>query len=92
MNKILLTELQLQAGGSHYPSINPEMQEAFARLIIKECVDSIKRTNKTHAYTTYDLDLVEATIQRSIASINEKFGFENEHYVSYQQNQNVTSK
>ena len=37
MNKELLTRLQLEAGGSHYPSINPEMQERFAELIVKEC-------------------------------------------------------
>lgn len=37
MNKELLTKLQLQAGGSHYPSINPEMQQRFAELIIEEC-------------------------------------------------------
>jgi hypothetical protein len=37
MNKELLKRLQLEAGGSHYPDINPEMQERFAKLIIQEC-------------------------------------------------------
>ena len=37
MNKELLTRLQLEAGGSHYPSINPELQERFAELIVQEC-------------------------------------------------------
>lgn len=37
MNKELLTRLQLEAGGSHYPTINPAMQQRFAELIIKEC-------------------------------------------------------
>lgn len=37
MNKELLRKLQLQAGGSHYPDINPQMQEKFAELIIREC-------------------------------------------------------
>lgn len=38
MNKELLKKLQLQAGGSHYPDINPQIQEKFAELIVRECV------------------------------------------------------
>jgi len=37
MNKELLRKLQLQAGGSHYPDINPQIQEKFAELIVGEC-------------------------------------------------------
>ncbi len=39
MNKELLRKLQLQAGGSHYPDINPQMQELFAKLIVQECAN-----------------------------------------------------
>ena len=35
MNKELLKKLQLQAGGSHYPDINPQIQELFAKLIVE---------------------------------------------------------
>ena len=38
MKKSLLTQLQLEAGGSHYPSINPEIQARFAELIVFECI------------------------------------------------------
>jgi len=41
MNKELLREFQLQAGGSHYPDINPAMQARFAELLIQECVDNL---------------------------------------------------
>jgi hypothetical protein len=41
MDKELLTKLQLEAGGSHYPSINPAMQQRFAELIIEECCRSL---------------------------------------------------
>jgi hypothetical protein len=41
MNKELLKEFQLQAGGSHYPDINPAMQARFAELLIQECVDNL---------------------------------------------------
>lgn len=42
MNKELLRKLQLQAGGSHYPDINPQMQELFAKLIVSECINKIE--------------------------------------------------
>jgi hypothetical protein len=31
--------LALLAGGSHYPTVNPKMQEAFARMIIDKCAE-----------------------------------------------------
>jgi hypothetical protein len=37
----LLKELSLQAGGSHYPTINPELQAKFAELIVRDCCDWI---------------------------------------------------
>lgn len=37
MNPVL-HNFSLQAGGSHYPSINPKMQESFANMIIEECI------------------------------------------------------
>jgi hypothetical protein len=37
MNQVL-KNLSLQAGGTHYPSINPKMQEAFANLILNQCI------------------------------------------------------
>jgi hypothetical protein len=37
MNQELLKRLQLEAGGSHYPDINPDLQAKFAELIVLEC-------------------------------------------------------
>ena len=37
MNQELLKRLQLEAGGSHYPDINPDLQARFAELIVREC-------------------------------------------------------
>jgi hypothetical protein len=73
MNKKLLTELQLQAGGSHYPSINPQMQEAFARLVVEECINVVANTSKNAAYTTHDLDIVMQTLNNSINDIKQRF-------------------
>lgn len=71
MNK-KLEELSLQAGGSHYPSINTAMQEKFAELIINECIEAVKNT-KAHALTTYDKDMVQSTIDRCANSIRNHF-------------------
>lgn len=45
MNRELLKKLQLQAGGSHYPDINPEIQAKFAELIVRECADVAYKYN-----------------------------------------------
>jgi hypothetical protein len=37
-----LKQLSLMAGGSHYPIINPQLQEKFAELIIQECIGIIE--------------------------------------------------
>ena len=39
MNRNLLRKLQVEAGGSHYPDINPDMQARFAELIVQHCID-----------------------------------------------------
>lgn len=75
MNKELLKKFQLQAGGSHYPGINPDMQLSFARQIIKECIDAVRNTDTRHAYTTFDKGLIDATVERSIKSIKERFDY-----------------
>ncbi len=75
MNKELLKKFQLQAGGSHYPGINPDMQLSFARQIIEECIDAVRNTDTRHAYTTFDKGLIDATVERSIKSIKERFDY-----------------
>jgi hypothetical protein len=31
-------QFSLAAGGSHYPTINPQLQQRFAELIVQECI------------------------------------------------------
>jgi 2C-methyl-D-erythritol 2,4-cyclodiphosphate synthase len=72
MNNVL-EEISLQAGGSHYPTINPRMQEAFARIIIAKCVDIVKQAGTHCAHTTFDLGIVECTREEIAAAICEHF-------------------
>jgi hypothetical protein len=46
----------------------------FAELIIKECLLAIDNTNKHHAYTTFDIGLIESTIIKSKESVKQHFG------------------
>lgn len=34
-------QLSLMAGGSHYPSINPDLQQRFGELIVQECIEQL---------------------------------------------------
>ncbi len=34
-------QLSLLAGGSHYPTINPDLQQRFGELIVKECIQQL---------------------------------------------------
>ncbi len=80
MKKETLKEYQLQAGGSHYPSINPQMQETFARLIVEECVKQIKEKPRGIALTTFQDGIVKGVQERCIKGICEKFGLNYDQY------------
>ena len=40
MNEVF-KQLSLMAGGSHYPSINPDIQQRFGELIVEECIKQL---------------------------------------------------
>ena len=74
MNKELLKEFQLQAGGSHYPSINPQMQEAFAQMIVNECITAVQDADVRHfVKTTFDRSQADGVITAAIKSIIDRF-------------------
>ena len=68
-----IKQIALQVGGSHYPDVGGELLEQYGRKIVDECIVAVQNTNKHHAYTTYDMGMVEATIERSIANILDRF-------------------
>ena len=53
-----LHNFSLQAGGSHYPTINPAMQEAFANMIIEKCAELASQPS-SHPYNSY-ADMIRA--------------------------------
>ena len=74
MNKELLKEFQLQAGGSHYPNINPELQEKFAEEIVKYCIDLVENAQlQDMVMTTYQKDFARGVTERIVKQIKQKF-------------------
>jgi hypothetical protein len=70
-----VTELALEAGGSHYPDVNRDQLEAYTRLVLAECLLAVEITALgDHVCTTFDLAQHESTIQRVKASILQRFG------------------
>lgn len=41
-------------------------QIEIKKELLQECVEVIKSTPKTHAYTTYQLSLIEETIKKTV--------------------------
>ena len=41
MNEIF-KKLSLEAGGSHYPDINPQLQQKFAELVIRDTLQAAR--------------------------------------------------
>jgi hypothetical protein len=68
-----LKEIALHAGGSHYPVVGGETLEKFARLLIAECIDAVKNTPTTAAFTTFDKAVVDNTIANSVKAIEQRF-------------------
>jgi len=75
MNQNLLRKLQLEAGGSHYPDINPDCQTRFAELIVRECARLCEHESNDDEYDQYDMG--QSVKAESIkAAIKQHFGVE----------------
>jgi len=71
-----IKELLSQAG-VHYEVIPKDtVYEKFAELIIKECIDTVDKTNTHHVLTTFDDGLVRTTMAKTKTAIREHFGVE----------------
>lgn len=74
MNK-LFRELSLKA--KIQMASDARLQE-FGELIVNECIKAVEQTDRTHAHTTFDLSLIDATILKSKDSITQHFKDANE--------------
>lgn len=73
MNK-KFAEISLAVGGSHYPSINPQLQQRFGEEVVKRIVNRIENEidiafNQNEVYAT-------ATLQALVIEILNDFDLE----------------
>lgn len=73
MNK-KFAEISLAVGGSHYPSINPQLQQRFGEEVVKRIVNRIENEidiafKQNEAYAT-------ATLQALVIEILDDFDME----------------
>jgi len=45
----------------------------FAALLVAECIDAVKNTGTKGAVTTYEVDIIQATITEAVKSIEKRF-------------------
>lgn len=50
----------------------PRLQE-FADLIVLACIEAVKNTGTQCALTTYDLNVAQCTIQKSVETLEQTF-------------------
>ena len=73
MNKKILFDMALEAGGSHYPEVGGKTLEKFAEIVVAECIIAVENTDTSHAYTTFDKDMIINTVAKCVDSIKRKF-------------------
>ena len=73
----ILHNFSLQAGGSHYPTVNPKMQQAFGEMIIKECI-KLAEQEEDRFLEMSEVDLAYA-MQNFQELLKDHFGLKNEH-------------
>ena len=68
-----IKEIALQAGGSHYPEVGGDLLQKFADLLLLEVIEVVVNTPKHCAFTTFQENIVECTIQKSIETLKTHF-------------------
>lgn len=67
-------DIALEVGGSHYPTVNPELHKQMVKMVVEECLAAADESNRNHVYTTYDRDMHLGTVAKIKDSIKERFG------------------
>ena len=84
MNKEILNEIALQAGGSHYPAVGGETLEKFAELLLDKVIEVVQNVPLHCACTTHDMGIVECTIGKSVEAIEKTFDIPHNYKRQYE--------
>lgn len=66
--------LSLMAGGAHYPTVNPALQQKFGESIVLHCLERMEQ-EIAHAYEVEDI-ATAATLQALALTILDDFDME----------------
>lgn len=69
-----VNQLALEVGGSHYPTVNPQLHRQLVKLVVDECLSAVDSASRRHVYTTFDVGQHEASLESAKKAINERFG------------------
>jgi hypothetical protein len=68
-----IKRLALEAGGSTYPEVGGKNLERFAELLIQECIDAVSNTPTHCAKTSFQIGIVQCTINKSVEVLKNHF-------------------
>lgn len=68
--KEILTEVKTDISGKW---VSIDNLEDYTKTIVNECIDVISKTPTNSAYTTFDLDVIKGTIQKSVDTLKNHF-------------------
>jgi hypothetical protein len=71
--KDIYYNIALQVGGSHYPNVGGDLLEKFGDLLVQEILQTINDSPKHCAFTTYDMNMVQCTVNEMTKKVKDKF-------------------
>jgi hypothetical protein len=71
--KDIYYNIALQVGGSHYPKVGGDLLEKFGDLLVQEILQTINDSPKHCAFTTYDMNMVQCTVNEMTKKVKDKF-------------------
>jgi len=72
--KTKVAQISLEVGGSHYPSVNTDLQQQMVKMILDQCLNAVESCDRNHVRTTFDLAQHQTTVEHAKAAIKESFG------------------
>ena len=66
----ILNEVKTDVSGKW---VSIDELESYTKSVVDECLDVIKKTPTSSAYTTFDLGVVKGTIEKSVDTVKKHF-------------------
>lgn len=64
---------KLQELSQQFTDLDSTRLLEFGQLVVAECIKAVNLTDRRHAYTTFDRNIIDSTVDKSVQSINSYF-------------------